>query len=405
MTAEVALLNMSAVVLAADSAVTVSRGGAQKIFNTTNKIYQISFKNPLALMIFGRADYMGLPIEVVAKEFRRAHGDKSYETVEKCSEAFLEFLKNEIACERRHDFENFEVFVRRHLDQLSSDLGRKVVKSYHEGNSISQGNLNRILMSAIDEKLASLPKTRRLPLETDYTATIANVAQNTFNPTFKVSQANITKITSLIKRLIVSDQLSPSPMGMVFAGYGESELCPSLVQLNLDGLVAKHFKYAKIMNLDLGREHSDRAAVLGFAQQDVVHSFVNGVTKEIRDHAKALIKTAVEKAGNWTSTTTPVQQQLKSALVTEFEKFIGDRYTMDLIQMVGSMPKQELATLAESLIEITGLRRRVTSAMETVGGDVDVAVISKSEGLVWVKRKHYFPPELNHRFVRRGQDA
>ena len=39
MTAEIALLNKSAVVLAADSAVTIVMGGPAKIFNTVNKIF------------------------------------------------------------------------------------------------------------------------------------------------------------------------------------------------------------------------------------------------------------------------------------------------------------------------------------------------------------------------------
>ena len=35
---------------------------------------------------------------------------------------------------------------------------------------------------------------------------------------------------------------------------------------------------------------------------------------------------------------------------------------------------------------------------ETVGGPIDVAVISKGDGFVWIKRKHYFDRELNQHF-------
>ena len=35
---------------------------------------------------------------------------------------------------------------------------------------------------------------------------------------------------------------------------------------------------------------------------------------------------------------------------------------------------------------------------ETVGGPIDVALISKGDGLIWIKRKHYFAPELNQQF-------
>ena len=35
---------------------------------------------------------------------------------------------------------------------------------------------------------------------------------------------------------------------------------------------------------------------------------------------------------------------------------------------------------------------------ETVGGPVDVVFISKGDGLIWMKRKHYFNPDLNAHF-------
>jgi hypothetical protein len=40
----------------------------------------------------------------------------------------------------------------------------------------------------------------------------------------------------------------------------------------------------------------------------------------------------------------------------------------------------------------------MSTETETVGGPVDVAVISKGDGFVWIKRKHYFRPELNPGF-------
>jgi hypothetical protein len=70
-------------------------------------------------------------------------------------------------------------------------------------------------------------------------------------------------------------------------------------------------------------------------------------------------------------------------------------------EMVEFMPKQDLAEFAEALVNLTSLQRRVSAGFETVGGPIDVAVISRAEGLVWVKRKHYFPPELNARFFNR----
>jgi len=66
--------------------------------------------------------------------------------------------------------------------------------------------------------------------------------------------------------------------------------------------------------------------------------------------------------------------------------------------MVEVLPKDELAAMAEALVHLTAFKRKMNVGMETVGGPIDVAVISKGDGFVWVKRKHYFPAELNQHF-------
>lgn len=66
---------------------------------------------------------------------------------------------------------------------------------------------------------------------------------------------------------------------------------------------------------------------------------------------------------------------------------------------MSSQPIDELADVAESLVSLTSLKRRVSMQLETVGGPVDVAVISRGDGFVWIKRKHYFQPEANQHFL------
>lgn len=63
------------------------------------------------------------------------------------------------------------------------------------------------------------------------------------------------------------------------------------------------------------------------------------------------------------------------------------------------LPKDELAAMAESLVNLASFKRRVTDEEETVGGPIDVAVISRGDGFIWIKRKHYFEPGLNPQFL------
>ncbi len=67
MTAEVAILNKNAVALAADSAMTTGLG---KIY-PANKLFALTKHRPLGVMIYNKADFMGVPWETLIKMYRR----------------------------------------------------------------------------------------------------------------------------------------------------------------------------------------------------------------------------------------------------------------------------------------------------------------------------------------------
>lgn len=74
-------------------------------------------------------------------------------------------------------------------------------------------------------------------------------------------------------------------------------------------------------------------------------------------------------------------------------------FVKPVLDAIGILPKEELAELAGSLVSLTSLKRRISMDAETVGGPIDVAVISKGDGFIWIRRKHYFNPELNPHFI------
>lgn len=83
------------------------------------------------------------------------------------------------------------------------------------------------------------------------------------------------------------------------------------------------------------------------------------------------------------------------------DKYIQNEYIEPLVDTVAFLSKEDLAELVESLVKMTCLKRRITKDNETVGGPVDVAVITKGDGFIWMKRKHYFDPVLNQQFFER----
>ena len=90
MTAEIAVLNRTAVALAAGSATTIvsSRYGA-KANNNADKLFHLCGTQPVGLMVFGNAEFMDIPLEPIVKGFRAsAHGVPARRQLEDYASAF-----------------------------------------------------------------------------------------------------------------------------------------------------------------------------------------------------------------------------------------------------------------------------------------------------------------------------
>jgi S-adenosylmethionine synthetase len=83
------------------------------------------------------------------------------------------------------------------------------------------------------------------------------------------------------------------------------------------------------------------------------------------------------------------------------EEKIVNSSSNPVIMAVNALPKEELAVMAETLVNLTSFRKKMSMLSETVGGPIDVAIISKGDGFLWIKHKHYFKAELNPHFFKK----
>jgi hypothetical protein len=65
------------------------------------------------------------------------------------------------------------------------------------------------------------------------------------------------------------------------------------------------------------------------------------------------------------------------------------------MDIVACMQKSELTSMAEAMVNLTALKRHVSIDSETVGGPIDVALITKGDGFIWIKKKTNYDPALN----------
>ena len=428
MTAEIAILNKSAIAIAADSAVTISAGDSQeKIFDSADKLFELSDHDPIGVMVYNTMDFMGTPLGVLVKDFRI--NCPKFSSVRDAGEAFLSFLQREgdaapMTIKRAALISvirpQLEFFVERATDKFLAQLRRG------ENPEDPAGFFDQ----ALSESLAAATKS----LESRQAASFIGKSPSKI----RLDKASKELVWQLAKELVprISNELvaliekfvtlsirqnifSEGKTGIVVFGFGREERFPSLVWYETDGLLCGHLKYRESAFIDIDRQ-GRRAAVLPFAQKDMIERFLYGLDESIEAGIKQFCKQSVPAIADallervefdGDDAEDDLRQQARSAelaFLTEldqsaFEKIRQSSRT-EIEDMVEFMPKPELAKMAEALIDLTSIKRRVTRGMETVGGPVDVAVISRSEGFVWVKRKHYFPPELNQRFTQRVQN-
>jgi len=67
----------------------------------------------------------------------------------------------------------------------------------------------------------------------------------------------------------------------------------------------------------------------------------------------------------------------------------------ELPMVMPTMPTQDAIDLADFLVETTKRFVRFLPGADTVGGETDVAVVTKYEGFKWIRRKYFYPAALN----------
>lgn len=175
-----------------------------------------------------------------------------------------------------------------------------------------------------------------------------------------------------------------------------------------------HLKYyLDEKNIAQITEHGPGAIIIPFAQIDVTQTIIRGINPTFQDIIYNVIdKSITSFSGTITNildsdpSTAAISKAVKNLnlkpvideITTQINMEMRRTYTEPLLNTVVLLDKEDMANMAESFISLTSLVRRMQPGEETVGGPVDVAVISKGDGFVWINRKHYFKPELNAPF-------
>lgn len=425
MTSEIALMNRYAVTLAADSATTIQywENGQrrERYFKGANKIFNLSGSHPVALMIFDASALQGVPWDVVAKSYREALGVTAYDHIEQYAKGFFEYIETNVHLYPL-DFQTKQ-FIAYAMQSVYSLLSRAIDKDKLIAKEGDPDKKKQMATDAFDKAseriknasfIGDLSESHRDKAIATYKATLVEEMQASGFFIDYTDVIDIGALADLAIEALLKHRYSILPTsGLVITGYGEKEYFPVLQTYTCYGLIMGKLLFERKDERKISQENVSE--IVHLAQSSMSETFTYGIDTTALSEIERGLSEVIDGLHNDLRTADKLKDEqgmdeLKEKAKESFNKTLTEKlynsHAVPMQRVIGFLPVDELSELAEILVRMESLKERVTKDSEQVGGPIDVVVISKGDGFIWIKRKHYFDPKLNPRFfARRGMST
>lgn len=424
MTSEVVVMNRLGIAMASDSAATVDGAGRSKVYHA-DKLFMLSQKHPVGVMVYNNSTLLGVPWETIIKMCRRELANQRFDSLEGYANYLIEYLgRNTRLFPPNVQKDHYLELVESLFKEIAKKIGKKLSEMAFAENKLQRDAYKLVATQVILE-------TRREWNDTpDFEQFDGSVGKNLAGQCSPEIHALTKKIFNLfeiagdasqalheIAGLIVSKDkiLDKSHSGIVVAGFGDKEHFPVMKEYEFGDIFLNKLKYRCV-----GTEQIDSknpSVVKPFAESGMALTFLNGISPGVELQVVDLMADAIIRLRNKIIAELPRTSDAKKReiaakvssdtlmilreIVEEFELRRQKSHLDPILKAMEYLPKGELAHVAASLVSLNAFQQRMqTNEDESVGGPIDVAVISKGDGFVWIERKHYFRRELNHHFFR-----
>lgn len=390
MTSEIGILNQDCVVLAADSALTISKAdGTRSTLDSARKIFTLQHPNKVGMMTFNNYTFMDVTWSAILTSYRDYLQDRSISTLEGYVTSFIKYLNTMNIYTEEAEAKQVLTYTVYLCDSLYS-----LDKNDSEHIKRIQAKLQRL-----DDRFK---KERMLDIDKNvFISKFGGIIIQAFEQKYKdyLESLEMEFIDGVYDYICSSEMLSNYFTAVIFAGYGKDELFPSLREIHFDGRYCGKIKYRYGWSqvTDPTEDDSSVGAIIPFAQQDVSYSVLKGIDPtlndlrleqqyEIRDR---LIKKAsvyfddsskAEEFGN------EISREFSSAN-KEFNEVIENSYMNPIVGMLQALSNEEMGEMAKTLVSLAAFKRKYSGELQTVGGPVDVLSISRADGVVWLSNK------------------
>ncbi|MBV9419209.1 MAG: hypothetical protein JO348_05500 [Alphaproteobacteria bacterium] len=414
MTSEIAVMNQRAVALAADSAVTLIDGGTVVVRNDQRKLYNLIGGQPVGIMFFGVADMMGHPWEHLIEHYQKKTKSGSPPHVRDHAVGFTSMLDNleEFFPKARQtdEYKRLLASVFRYIFHLAQYLREA-------GGPERQGVTDTAILEEAIERvwrdyqfredgsprgdLACFPAGFAERVRKDYSSTIDELIAYGFQP-FGLSKQAQQRLKEIALFCVVKDLFLEDVTGLVFAGFGSEERYPVVTTWFVSAIVGGIVKRAEASFDQIDGEVRSKIRV--FADSEVTNAFIRGIDFNLERRVYGAINMLMHGLVDQVIGAFPnadanqreeVRRQFQSSYIPQyfdaFRGIIGDyqqhAFINPVLRVLEIASRTELAETARELVSLNVFKKRIMAQKQTVGGAIDVAIISREGGFQWHSRQ------------------
>ena len=423
MTSEVVVMNRAGVALAADSAVTVEMGDSRRVRHSALKLFRLSKYRPVGVMVYNNASLLGVPMETIIKLFRRHLGKEAYGTLGEYGDALVQYLDgNDVLFPRDVQDSYFLQAVETEYLRIREDVSKEFVERgvYGDGDGeadVAEDAIARRLEFWRRQEDADYFEVRGRDVADRISGGVNDVVNRVFLG-WPVGDQGVKMLREIADHLVEKDEFPLDVFsGLVIAGFGEGEHFPVVQHIEIGGVYAGRLKVrpAHHRRRDRGSPFRRDGVSRTRTWWNGSWSGSPGISWDTSKTRLCLFercrcgrwRRSAELDGEERERATEAVRRMAADRAAEFKRTVRrgfDRRWQKIVDAVEALTISELAQVASTLVDLSSFEQQMSPDSETVGGPVDVAVISKGDGFIWIDRKHYFRRELNDHFFRNYHD-
>jgi len=412
MTSEIAVMNQRAVALAADSAVTLIDGSTVVVRNDQRKLFNLLEGRPVGVMFFGVADIMGHPWDQLIDHYQKKVRPKAFAHLGDYAQSFLgalDHLDEFFPADRqKDDYKRLLASVYRYIFHLAQYL-----RETGDDETIDDAQVLAEAISRIwhdyqfrDDgqprgALPCFPQGFAEKVAREHADIIDELINYGFAP-FGLGQSSMQQLRDIAVFAVVKDLFLEDVTGLVFAGFGTEDRYPVVVTYLLSSVVSGVVKRGQA-SMDI-IDTETRSKIRMFADSEVTHAFIRGIDygleRRVYGAVRMMLHSIVEQVISAIPAADPAQRdevrrRFQGDLVPQyldaFRGMIGDyqqqAYINPVLRVLEIAARNELAETARELVMLNVFKKRIMAQKQTVGGAIDVAVISRENGFQWFTRQ------------------